>query len=197
MQLPQIRIQSQQAKISLQTTDATVGIQQPGAEQTIRQPEAEVTMHTTPSKLTIDQTQAWNDMDLKSVFKRTEEFAEHGKKSYLEGIARRVQEGKEMMKIEKGGDPIVSQAKRIYERKIKEFGIGWIPSHFAVKIDYQPSELDINVKINAPEIKNTAQKPQYNYQPGQVHTGMKQYQSLKVDFEGLKFYGVNGFELNI
>ncbi|MFP7479050.1 DUF6470 family protein [Terribacillus saccharophilus] len=197
MQMPQIRLQSQQAKISIHTTDATVDIGQPEAEQTIRQPQAEITMHTTPSKLTIDQTQAWNDMDLKSVFKRTEDFAELGKKSYLDGIARRVQEGKEMMQIEKGGDPIVAQAKRIDERKLKDFGLGWIPSRFAVKTDYQPSELDINVKINRPEIKNTAQKPEFNYQKGQVDTSIAQYQSLKVDFENLKFYGVNGFEMNI
>lgn len=195
--MPQVRLQSQQAKISINTTDATVNIRQPEAEQTIRQPQAEITMHTTPSKLTIDQTQAWNDMDLKSVFKRTEDFAELGKKSYLDGIARRVQEGKEMMEIEKGGDPIVAQAERIDERKLKDFAIGWIPSHFSVKTDYQPSELDINVKINRPEITNTPQKPQIDYQRGQVDTGIAQYQSLKVDFKKLKFYGVNGFELNI
>lgn len=197
MQLPQVRLQSQQAKISINTTDATVNIRQPEAEQTIRQPQAEITMHTTPSKLTIDQTQAWNDMDLKSVFKRTEDFAKLGKKSYLDGIARRVQEGKELMQIEKGGDPIVAQAKRVDERKLKDFALGWIPSQFAVKTDYQPSKLDINVKINRPEIINTPQKPQINYQKGQVDTGIAQYQSLKVDFENLKFYGVNGFEMNI
>lgn len=197
MQMPQVRLQSQQAQISINTTDAAVNIQQPKAEQSIRQPQAEITMHTTPSKLTIDQTQAWNDMDLKSVFKRTEDFAQLGKKSNLDGIARRVQEGKELMQIEKGGDPIVAQAKRIDERKLKDFAIGWIPSQFAVKTDYQPSELDINVKINRPEITNTPQKPQINYQKGQVDTRIAQYHSLKVDFENLKFYGVNGFELNI
>lgn len=197
MQMPQVRLQSQQAQISINTTDASANIQQPKAEQTIRQPQAEITMHTTPSKLTIDQTQAWNDMDLKSVFKRTEDFAELGKKSNMEGISRRVQEGKEMMEIEKGGDPIVAQAKRIDERKLKDFALGWIPSNFSVKTDYQPSELDINVKINRPEITNTAQKPQFDYIKGQVDTGIAQYQSLKVDFENLKFYGVNGFEMNI
>ncbi|WP_175073641.1 DUF6470 family protein [Terribacillus sp. AE2B 122] len=197
MQMPQVQLQSQLAQISINTTGAKVNIQQPEAEQTIRQPQAEITMHTTPSKLTIDQTQAWNDMDLKSVFKRTEDFAELGKKSNLEGIARRVQEGKEMMEIENGGDPIVAQAKRIDERKLKDFALGWIPSQFAVKTDYQPSKLDINVKINHPEIINTPQKPQIKYQKGQVDTGIAQYQSLKVDFENLKFYGVNGFNMNI
>jgi hypothetical protein len=197
MDMPQVRLQSQQAKISLQTTDAKLSIQQPEAEQIIRQPDAEITMRTTPSKLTIDQTQAWNDMDLKSVMKRIDDFAKLGKKSYLEGIARTVQEGKELMQIEKGGNPIASQAKRIAERNLKDFAIGWIPSNFSVKVDYQPSELDINVEVNAPEIKNTPHQPEYQYQRGQVDVGIAQYQSLKVDFENLKFYGVNGFEMNI
>ncbi|SNZ05138.1 hypothetical protein SAMN05421503_0869 [Terribacillus aidingensis] len=197
MDMPQVRLQSQQAKISLTITDAAVQIEQPEAEQSIRQPHAEITMHTTPSKLTIDQTQAWNDMDLKSVFKRTEDFAKLGKKSYLEGITRRVQEGKEMMEIENGGNPIANQARRIAERKLKDFAIGWIPSQFSVKSDYQPSELNINVKVNQPEIKNTPHKPQFEFQRGQVDTGIAQYQSLKVDFDNLKFYGVNGFEMNI
>ncbi|WP_077307520.1 DUF6470 family protein [Terribacillus halophilus] len=197
MQIPQVRLQSQQAKICLRTNNAKVEMQQPKAEQSIHQSQAKITMHTTPSKLTIDQTQAWKDMDLKSVFKRTEDFANLGGKSLLEGIARRVQEGKEMMEIEKGGDPIVSQAKRMDERKMKEFGLGWIPSHFSVKIDYQPSEVDINVEIHRPEIQNKPHQPQYNYQSGQVDTGIAQYQSLQVDFEDLEFFGVNGFEMNI
>nr|WP_318539348.1 DUF6470 family protein [Terribacillus saccharophilus] len=197
MQMPQVRLQSQQAKISLNTTDAIVNIEQPKAEQTIRQAQAEITMHTTPSKLTIDQTQAWNDMDLKSVFKRTEDLVELGKRSYLEGITRRVQEGKEMMQIENGGNPIASQAKRVDDRKLKEFAIGWVPSQFAVKTDYQPSELNIDITVKTPKIKNTPQQPKIHYERGQVETGIAQYQSLKVDFENLIFSGVNGFEINI
>ena len=47
----------------------------------------------TPGKLTIDQTQAWEELDRKHVFKRIEEAAQQGHEDVMEGIARTAEEG--------------------------------------------------------------------------------------------------------
>lgn len=196
MQVPQIRIQSQQALISINQPRADVQIQQPKATQHIEQPHAIVEMRTTPSKLTIDQTQAWHDMDLKSAKVRIEEAAQKGKQKVLEGIARRANQGEQLMKIEQGGNPIASQAVQNGHRKEKQFNIGWIPSHFAVKTDYQPSEVEINITPQKPIIDNRANKPVIQAQQGQVNTSLRQQADLTIDFENLYFRGVQ-FEMKI
>ncbi|MFC4557524.1 DUF6470 family protein [Virgibacillus kekensis] len=185
MRLPQIRMESQIARIQIQQTDGRQEIQQPKAQQSIRQPEAEITMKTTPSKLDIDQTKAWEDMNLMHIFKRIEKFANDGRQGAFEGIARRVQQGAQLMKIENGGNPIASQAVTNAYDEMKRLGIKFIPSPFAVKINYQPSELKINVNVNPPEIETRPQRPIHSYTPGDVTTNMKNYQDLKIDFVNL------------
>lgn len=196
MRLPQVRLQSQPALISIQQQDAHVEINQPGATQQIEQPTATVRMRTIPSRLTIDQTQAWHDMDLKSAKVRIAEAAQQGKQKVLQGISRRINQGNQLMKIEHGGNPIVSQAVTNGHRPEKQFNIGWIPSHFAVKTDYRPAEVDINVTTRQPNIQHQANKPTLQYQPGAVITGIRQQSDLQVDFEHLYFQGMH-FEMKL
>ncbi|WP_017470757.1 DUF6470 family protein [Amphibacillus jilinensis] len=196
MRLPQVRLQSQQALISIETEHAQVQIQQPKATQEIQQPEAEVTINTTPSRLTIDQSQAWYDMGLKSVKQAHQDEAKRGYQKVLQGIARRVNDGNEQMKIENGGTPLISQAVRHAYKPDKQFNIGWIPSTFAVKTDYQPAEVDIRVNVNAPLIRNTPNNPIMSYSPGYARTGIRQENDLQVDFEPLVFRNFQ-FEMSI
>ena len=100
------------------------------------------------------------------------------------------------MRIESGGNPIADQAKENSEGPMYEFNIGWIPPHFSVKIQYEPAKLDINVKLNKPINNSKARKPIIHYTPGKVSIGMARYNSLKIDFENLKFTG-NKFEISI
>lgn len=191
MQFPQIRMTSQHAQIELDIQQPVQSIEQPQAELDLQQPPAELTVETKPSKLTIDQTKAREDMDLKSIAKRIEEFAQLGYQDWLEGLARAAGEGDELMMIENGGDPIPEQAQRNSEGTELEFNIGYIPSAGSVAIDFQPAHVQIDVKTN-PVINNTRpQKPIHHYQPGKVHVSMKQYPSVNIDFVHLKYKGIN------
>jgi hypothetical protein len=191
MQLAQIRLESQYAKIGLKTTPPVQEIQQPKADLSIEQPKAELTIRTTPGKLTIDQTKAREDVDLKSISKRIEEFADKGYQDSLEGIARRAQEGYALMRIEDGGNPIAEISKTNSEGPELRFNIGWIPSHFSVKTNYTPAEVDIDVKVNKPTINSQTNKSIHNYTPGKVNIDLEQKQSLKIDFVNLKYVGIN------
>jgi len=183
VKIPQIRLESTNAQISMETRKATNQIQQPKADMLIEQPKADLSIRTIQGKLTIDQSQARADVDLKSVFLRTEEFAQMGKQGLLVGIQRRAQEGEELMKIENSGNPISMQAKRNGQKPTKEFGIGFVPSVGSVKVNYQPAVVETNITPNKPIISVQVNKPVHDYQPGKVEISLGQRNNLNIDFE--------------
>ncbi|WP_156288315.1 DUF6470 family protein [Oceanobacillus salinisoli] len=182
MEFPQIRMQSQFAQIQINQKEAKQEIKQPKADLSIQQPPAEVSIRTIPGKLQIDQTRAWEDMNLKHISKLNKEFAAQGLSKAQEGTARRAREGTELMRIENGGNPLVSQAVANAYDDMKGLGITFIPSHFSVQIDYQPADVQIDVKANKPIIEATPNKPLMNYQPGSVETTLKQKAELEIEF---------------
>lgn len=185
MRLPQIRLESQMAQIGLNQPPAKLAIQQPQAELSIQQPKAEISMQTSPSKLMIDQTQAWEDMNLMGPLRSTDKFAQNGYSGWLEGLGRRAEQGRELMEIENKGNPIANQAQINGHKQMKALGIDFVPSRFAVKISYQPSDVQIDVETNKPIIEAVQNQPIIHYQPGSVDVFMKQYQELKIDFTNL------------
>jgi hypothetical protein len=196
MRLPQIRLESTFAQIAIKTIAPVQEIEQLPAELDLQQPPAEITIETTPSKLTIDQTKAWEDMDLKHISRRIEEFAQQGYEDWLEGIARVSRQGDELMRIEEDGNPIADQAKENGEDPIYDFNIGWIPSLFSVRTNFEPAKVHIDVKVNKPINNTKINKPIINYTPGKVTIELAQRNSLKIDFVNLKFVG-NNFEISI
>ncbi|MGG3738358.1 DUF6470 family protein [Aeribacillus pallidus] len=196
MNLPQIRLESTFAKIAIVTTPPVQEIEQPPADLDLQQPPAEMKIETTPAKLTIDQTKAWEDMDLKHIFRRIEEFAQQGYEDWLEGMARLSRQGDELMRIEDGGNPLAEQAKENSEDPMYELNVGWVPSHFSVKTNYEPAKVHIDVKVNKPINNTKINKPMIHYTPGKVTIDLPQRNSLKIDFVNLKFVGIN-FEISI
>ncbi|GIO26431.1 DUF6470 family protein [Ornithinibacillus bavariensis] len=185
MELPQIRMQSQMAKIYMVSQPARQAIRQPKADLSIQQPHAEISMRTIPAKLTIDQTQAWEEMNLLSVERLNEKYAQDGKQAVLEGIGRRSSQGTELMKIENKGKPLISQSFQNAYEPMRELGIKFVPSPFSVKTHYQPSNVEIDIQPKKPIIHAQSNKPEVTYVPGSVDISMAQYQSLEIDFINL------------
>ncbi|MEI5907603.1 DUF6470 family protein [Bacillus spongiae] len=190
MQLPQIRIQSEQAIIQLNIEPPQQSIQQPKAKLDIQQPKPELSINTTPSQLTIDQTLAWEALNQKSSLRFGEEIADKGYEAWLSGLARATAEGEELLKIENGGNAISSISKRNSEGPELHFNIGWIPPFGSVKLQYEPSKVEIDWKVNRPINKTEIEEPIINYEPGNTTISMKQYQSVTIDFEHLKYVGI-------
>ena len=187
MQMPQIRLQSTYAKIGIETKNASLQIEQPNADLDIQQPKAEMTIHRTPSKLSIDQTAAWEAMGIKSTGKSVAENAQIGKQAWMDGIARRVQEGNELMQIENGGSPIAAHAEKNGKRPEKHFNIGFIPPHGSVKLAYEPAKIDIDWQTNQVINNTKTNKPITEYEPGAVSVTTLQNNDLNIDFVHVNF----------
>jgi hypothetical protein len=182
MKIPQLRLESTFIRLGLNIEKPVQEIQQPQAIQSIEQPQAKLEIETTPGKLTIDQTKAREDVDLKSLSVRVAEFAQNGYQDWLSGLGRRAAEGSELMKIENGGNPIPGQAKANSEGPEKQFNIGWLPSHFSVKLQYEPAQVNINATPQKPIISAETQKPIHHYTPGKVTPQVLEKNSLTIDF---------------
>ncbi|WP_353854442.1 DUF6470 family protein [Bacillus sp. Bos-x628] len=183
MQIPRLLMQQKYAKLQMSTTPSRQVIEQPRADLEIEQPKAVMNITRTPSKLTIDQSEAFADMDLKSIFRRSEEWAAEGKRAVGEGMGRRAEEGSELIKIEDGGNAIAEFAKINGGPSAKEFTIGVIPSFFSVKVNYQPSELQIDIEPQKAVIEATPHKPIVTYYPGKLNIDMLQYPELKIEVD--------------
>lgn len=186
MDMPQLRIQSRDARLGLNIQQPVQKIEQHKADLSIKQPAAELQMRTKQGKLSIDTTEARADVDLKSIFRRTEEAAQKGYEDWMKGLARMSRQGDELAAIHKKGNPIVRHAKENSKPKQYEFNIGWIPSHFSVKVDYEPGDVNINWQTNKPVIDANINKPTLDYTPGKVEGYMKQWPELQIDFVGGK-----------
>ncbi|RLQ96790.1 DUF6470 family protein [Falsibacillus albus] len=186
MSVPQIRMQSQSAKISIQSTPSAQTIEQPKADMEIHQENAKLTMRTTPSQLTIDQSQAWADMNLKSVLRYISDEAQNGSQACLENIAQTSQEGDELMRIENGRGALIAQAERNSEPPQYDYNIGFIPSNFSVKVHFQPGQVNIDAQSQNVDINTQIHKPFINYRPGNVEIGLRQKANLQVDFVNIQ-----------
>lgn len=184
MNFPELRMESQMARIQLNSRDGQLQMKQPQAELSIEQPKADIKINSKPATLTIDQSRAWEDMNLLNVLKSIQRYASAGKAAAAEGTSRRAIEGNEMMRIEKEGTPLISQAKLHSERPEKSLGIEFIPSNFAVRTTYHPGELNIHADVRKPVIHARKQNPEIHYVPGKVETSMEQMASLKIDIIG-------------
>lgn len=181
MQVPQIRMHSQFAQIGITTTPARQTIHQQDADLRIEQPLANMKMRTTEGRLTIDQTEAWEDMNLKSIFKTVRENAQKGHQAVMEGMAQAAAEGQEMINIQSGRNAFVEQAKRDTFKPPAEVNITWIPKPFSVKVHYQPGKTDIQFQERKPIIDARVNKPVISYAPGDVNVHLKQRNSLRID----------------
>ncbi|MGN8647381.1 DUF6470 family protein [Gracilibacillus sp. HCP3S3_G5_1] len=196
MQLPQIRIQQQNAMIGIRTIDAQLDIEQGPAKQTISQPPADLNIKTKPGKLTIDQSKALADVGIIPTEESVKKMANEAMQKAIEGSKKRSQQGDMLMKIENGGNPLAQIAKQNGQWPKYQFNIGWIPSGDAVKFNYQPAEVIIEARANKPIIHVEPTSNQFHYQRGGIEVYLEQENWIDIDFENIKFVG-NNFEIEV
>ncbi|MER2008424.1 MAG: DUF6470 family protein [Psychrobacillus sp.] len=182
MNFPQLQIRTEDAKIGLDIVNAKQTIKQPKATQHIEQPAAIIDIETTRGIMKIDSSQARRDIGMIAPLESASNFAAEGRKKAMQGIARRVREGNQMMDIAHNQNAIVSIAKQNTFPNKKHLGINFIPSIDSVKLDYEPAKLDINVQTQKPKINAQINKPIYDYTPGKVSGFMLQNPTIEIDF---------------
>ncbi|TQR17374.1 DUF6470 family protein [Psychrobacillus vulpis] len=181
MNIPQLQITTTRGILGLRTTPGTQEIEQPRAILSQQQPAAILEISTTQAQLSLDTTEVRADLDLKSVFKRTEEFAQLGREGSSEGTGRRAAQGRQLMDISKGRNVIKEQAVENGSRPMKSLGIQFIPNRLKLEMSFQPGSLDINIETKKPVNDVTIQNPIYHYTPSKLTGEMEQWPSIQID----------------
>ena len=186
MRIPQIQIQKTDIKMNYQTTDAVQRIQQPKADLNIQQPAAILEINTTNSTMDVDMSQFWRDVGLKPTKELISENAQKGRQEMLQGISRRMGEGRQMMLgAGKGAGTIKSIAMQNHgPKRPGPIGIDFIPSFNAIKVNIQPGTTDVNITQQAPKIDVQVNKPNHDYTPGDVSGTMVQRARIDIDVMG-------------
>ena len=181
MNIPQIQIRTTDAKLGLNIEKGQQTIRQPKATQHIEQPAAILDIRTTDGVMRIDSSQARRDIGMIGPLESTANFATAGHQKAMQGIARRVSEGNQMMDIAHNQNAIVSIAKQNTFPNKKALGIDFIPSIGSVKLDYTPASVDINIQTQEAKISGQINKPIHEYKQGQVSGYMLQKPSIEID----------------
>lgn len=180
MQIPQLKMESTMAKINIQQNNTELEIEQPKATLSIEQRQADVSIETKKGKLTIDQSQAWEEMNLESTFQLNMNHAQDSRQAVAEGTARRAEQGAELVDIHRNPDILANQAEVNGHRQMKTLSIKYIPSPFAVKFDYEPAEVNVNIRENKPNIDVDINQPIVNVHYGNIEVAMEQYANLHI-----------------
>ncbi|WP_156890582.1 DUF6470 family protein [Sporosarcina ureae] len=183
MNIPQLQVQTTSAKLGLQINQPIQEIEQPKATLSIEQPAAIIEMSTTPSELSLDTTENRAALDLMSMFRRGDEVAQYSQQKVQEGIARRAQEGMQLVKIENGGNPLADMIKQNTDRPVAELGIRFVGNPLQLKRSFTPSQLNMNVTPQKPIIDAQINQPIHHYTPGTVTVNLEQHSSIEIDWK--------------
>src|SRR5690606_3310259 len=113
-------------------------------------------------------SEACAEIDLKGPLRRGKENAQYGKQSAMEGVARRAQEGQQMMQIESGGNAIINIIRQQTTPPPAPLGIRFVGDRTKIQMSFQQGTLDINATPQKPTLDVQINKPIHHYTPGKV-----------------------------
>ncbi|RKL68331.1 hypothetical protein CR203_07575 [Salipaludibacillus neizhouensis] len=183
------------ARVQIQTQDAVTGMQQQRPFLSIRQRPADMTIDqelgstlsisTNASKLFIDQTEAFADANLKSIFRRNEEFVAKAQQTASQYVAKTAQQGEMLKKIENGTNAIPQIAQQNGTREPKQYNLAMVPEHMGkVKIDFQPAEVSIQSNWQKPSIHVRKNEPEITVPRWETNIYLQQKNSIQFDVIG-------------
>lgn len=181
MNIPQLQIQTTRGVLGLQITKPIQEIEQPRPTISQEQPAAILEMSSTKPQLSIDTTENRADIDMKSVFRRSAENAQFGHQSVMEGIARRAQEGQQLVRIENGGNALVEIAKQNGTPPPAQLDIRFVGDRTKIQMNVQPGSLNINATAQKPIYDVQVNKPIHHYTQGKVTGQMEQWPDIQID----------------
>lgn len=181
MRIPTIEIQTTKAFLQMTTAPSVQEIEQPKATLTQSQPAAILEMSSTKPRLSIDTTEARASIDLKSIRRRIEEHAQFGQQSALEGVGRRVEEGRQLMEIERGENALAAISKQGATPAPLPIGIQFLRGYDLVDLEVEPGAIDIQATPQRPTLEVAVNQPIHDYTPGKVQMFVDPHPAIQID----------------
>ncbi|KGE20410.1 DUF6470 family protein [Paenibacillus wynnii] len=176
-----------QSILQIRQTPALIGIDADPGTYSISQPKADVNITTTPGEwdiqqfkpeLTIDQSRAWAAYNGGNMLEMNKRIYSGIQQLYLQGIAKRVEQGNRMMEFFKPGNTIAEiygtdTEPNSFPEMRGPASYDNVDIHFETRsptINFRPAEVNIQVERHRPEIE---------YTRGKLDIYMQQYASVQ------------------
>ncbi|AGB42148.1 hypothetical protein Halha_2274 [Halobacteroides halobius DSM 5150] len=136
-----LKINQQFAKIGLQIKPPQIKVRQTPGKFKLQQIPGKLKINSKPTKVKVDMTQARADLNYKTQSAYSRQLAKQGQQAALKSIAEYAKEGDKLAAIEKGGKPLIQQAKKNSQNKKRKVGLRW------------KRGADVKVKVGKQEIE--------------------------------------------
>jgi len=175
---PILQIRQTSALIGIDSERGTFSITQPKAEVDITTTPGELLVQSTKPELTIDQSRAWAAYNGGNMLDMNKRIYSGIQQLYLQGIARKVEQGNRMAQFFKPGNTIAEvygtdTEPNSFPEICGPASYDNVDIHFetrAPQINFRPDEVNIQVESYRPEIE---------YTRGKLNIYMQQYASIK------------------
>lgn len=186
MDMPRVQIDQTFARIGMQHHRPQLSISQGQADLRIQQDlGSTLRMQTTDATLSIDQSAAFADADVKSIFRRNEEFANKANQQAMNYIAQTARDGDRMKKIESGANVIAELAKGKGLQPERQFELRNIPGGTEkVRISHRPSELSIQADHSPVSIHAQPHQTKIHAPKWEVNTYLAQKNQIQFSTVG-------------
>jgi hypothetical protein len=179
MKIPTIQIRTQPIRIGMETTPHRFTFDQPRGIQEIRQPRPELTIEQPRGDLQIDQTQAWDALGYTHYSVLMDRIVSEARRIFLEGIAKKAEQGDRLAAIHQGGNPVADIAWEQYNQEAPMSLLGEA-RYDNVEIRYTAQWPNIDVNLRPPELNYTPVRPHYQFTRGQLNIYVLQYPSVTI-----------------
>lgn len=179
MSIPQIQIHQQPSILSIAADLGSYSMEQPRAEQTIRSAPAKLDIRQPVSTLEVDQKRAWKAYNGGPALEMNQQIYSQLSSLFLQGIARRMQEGHQMASIHIPGNTIANIKGKAWDRDdFVEFRGPASFDNVDIRFDLQKAEyqyvegsLEIDVQVRRPEVE---------YTRGRLDIAVQQYAKVEI-----------------
>lgn len=188
MKLPQIQMHITDIQMDWTITEPETKMKHPRAEIQMSQPAAILEINTTNAKLDINMDQFWRDLGMVPTGEVIKKYAQKGRQAVLEGISRRVSEGRQLLLgagKDQGRATLQNIAKQNHgPQRPGPYNIKFIPSIGSVKVDITPGTIDIEFHRQFPKLDVQVNKPQIDFTYGDVRGKMVVRPNIEIDVIG-------------
>ncbi|MEK3719073.1 DUF6470 family protein [Paenibacillus sp. FSL H8-0034] len=177
--IPQLQIRTENASYSLDTDLGQQQIKQPRPTQEIEQVPAQMDIKQPKGTLEIDQKKAWDALGLAKNTEVMLRIYSGARDVWLQGIAKRVEDGNRMWAIHEGGNAI-KEIGQDFRVSFPELDFPGEASYDNVDIHYQAGDPDIQVQEGGAKITARVNAPEVSYDRGKFDFQMLSY--AKIEF---------------
>ena len=179
--MPKVNITQIPNKIGMNIKEPKTNISKQKSNLDVSQQPGDMQINENMVKVNVDNYPAHYDLGYKNYKDFSSENAQKGKQSVLTGIAKYARQGDQLMRIENGGKPLLSQAKAENKPENKEVTLGW---KRGPEINVKKPNLKINYNPNKPTVNFQKGSVNSDLDWGKVSTFLRQKENFDIEVRG-------------